>query len=164
MAALQEFSQSRFGQKSGKIRCLLFARNTGILRKEQSVWQNSRKRTYGRILRNAFGTYTAVFCVKALVVWLTSKHSLLLEKSFAQSTYIQYIEYHISCPLVGIGTLPPPLSPASMPLPPEPKRGGHTRLRVRGLMSPNSEDWRKGLAHCLILCGLLYGLNYEIKI
>jgi hypothetical protein len=35
-----------------------------------------------------------------------------------------YKEYHSVCPLVGIGTLPPPLSPASVPLPPEPKMGG----------------------------------------
>jgi hypothetical protein len=28
-----------------------------------------------------------------------------------------YTEYHSVCPLVGIGTLPPPLSPASVPLP-----------------------------------------------
>jgi hypothetical protein len=36
------------------------------------------------------------------------------------------VEYHSVCPLVGIGTLPPPLSPASVPLPPEPKRGSHS--------------------------------------
>ncbi len=29
-------------------------------------------------------------------------------------------EYHSVCSLVGIGTLPTPLSPASVPLPPEP--------------------------------------------
>jgi hypothetical protein len=63
------------------------------------------------------------------------------------------IEYYSVCPLV-IGTLPPPFSPASVPLPPEPKgEGGHTRLRVRGWGSPNSDDWRKGLALCL-LCAL----------
>jgi hypothetical protein len=43
---------------------------------------------------------------------------------------------YIECALVGIGTLPPnpSLSPANVPLPPEPKGGhtGHTRLRVRG--------------------------------
>jgi hypothetical protein len=38
-----------------------------------------------------------------------------------------YIEYHSVCPLVGIGTLPPPLSPARVFLPPVPKGGGHTR-------------------------------------
>ena len=53
-----------------------------------------------------------------------------------------YKEYHSVCPLVGIGTLPPPLSPASVPLPPEPKGGGHT--------SPNSDDRRKSLALCLL--------------
>jgi hypothetical protein len=62
------------------------------------------------------------------------------------SKYI-YKEYHSVCSIVGIGTLPPPLSPASVPLPPEPKGGGHTRLRVRGWGSPNSDDWRKSLAH-----------------
>jgi len=30
--------------------------------------------------------------------------------------------------------------------------GGHTRLRVRGWWSPNSDDWKKGLSLCL-LCG-----------
>ncbi len=61
-----------------------------------------------------------------------------------------YKEYHSACSLVGIGTLPPPLSPAIVPLPPEPK-GGHTRLRGRGRGSPNSDDWRKSLALCLVL-------------
>jgi hypothetical protein len=32
-----------------------------------------------------------------------------------------YTEYHSVCPLVGIGTLPPLFSPASVLLPPEPK-------------------------------------------
>jgi hypothetical protein len=35
-----------------------------------------------------------------------------------------YKEYHSVCPLVGIGTLPPPLSPASVSLTPEPGGGG----------------------------------------
>jgi hypothetical protein len=35
-----------------------------------------------------------------------------------------YKEYHSVCPLVGVGTLPTPLSQASVPLPPEPKGGG----------------------------------------
>jgi hypothetical protein len=35
-----------------------------------------------------------------------------------------YLEYHSVCPLVGIGTLPLPLSIASVPLPLEPKGGG----------------------------------------
>ncbi len=35
-----------------------------------------------------------------------------------------YVEYYSVCPLFGIGNLPTPLSPASVPLPPEPKGGG----------------------------------------
>ncbi len=44
---------------------------------------------------------------------------------------------------------PPPLPQASVPRPPlpEPKGAGrHTRLRVRGWRSPNSDDWRKKLS------------------
>jgi hypothetical protein len=37
-----------------------------------------------------------------------------------------YTEYHIVCSLVGFGTLPPLLSPASVPLPSEPKGGAHS--------------------------------------
>ncbi len=48
---------------------------------------------------------------------------------------------------------PPPLPQASVPLTPEAKGGGHTCLPVRGWGSPNSDDWRKSLALCL-LCGL----------
>jgi hypothetical protein len=73
----------------------------------------------------------------------------------SQSTYIYIVPV---CPLVGIGTLPPLLSPASVPLPPEPKGGGHTRLRVRGWGSPNFDDWRKSLALCL-LCAMVYLLK-----
>jgi hypothetical protein len=68
----------------------------------------------------------------------------------------KYKEYNSECPLVGIGTLPPPLSLASVPLPPEPRGGGHTRLRVRGWGSPNSYDWRKSLALCLLCRFILH--------
>jgi hypothetical protein len=52
-----------------------------------------------------------------------------------------YSEYHCVCPLVGIGTLPSPLSPTSVPLPPKTGWGlGHTLLLVRGWGSPNSND------------------------
>ncbi len=47
------------------------------------------------------------------------------EKVTAQSTYLYiYKEYHSVCPLVGVGALPTPLSPASVPLPPEPRGAG----------------------------------------
>ncbi len=60
-----------------------------------------------------------------------------------------YKEYRSVCPLVGTGTRPPPLSPASVHLPPEPRGDGNTSVRVRGWGSPNSNDWRKGLALCM---------------
>jgi hypothetical protein len=43
---------------------------------------------------------------------------------------------------------------------PPPRNGGreHTRLRVRGWWSLNSDDWRKSLALCL-LCGKLQTLQ-----
>ncbi len=65
-----------------------------------------------------------------------------------------YKEYYSVCPLIAVGTLPTPLLPASVPLPPDPGPGGggHTRLHVRGWGSPNSEGGRKNLALCL-LCG-----------
>jgi hypothetical protein len=81
-------------------------------------------------------------------------HNIFIVFGFFADTFHHkvhtYIEYHSVCPLVGIGTLPPPLSPASVPLPPEPKGGGHNRLQVRGWGSPNSDDWRKSLALCLL--------------
>jgi hypothetical protein len=40
------------------------------------------------------------------------------------------------------------------PFPPN-QKGGHNRLWVRGWVSPNSNDWRKSLALCL-LCGYQY--------
>jgi hypothetical protein len=51
-------------------------------------------------------------------------------------------------PLVGIGTLPTPLSPASVPLPPERGGGGGSTLAcgMRGWGTSNSDDWRKSLA------------------
>ena len=59
--------------------------------------------------------------------------NLFVNQLRSQSTYIVYIyytEYHSVCPLVGIGTPPTPVPQAS----------------------PNSDDWRKSLAVCL-LCG-----------
>ncbi len=52
-----------------------------------------------------------------------------------------YKEYHCVCLLVGIRTRPTPLSSGG---------GGHTRVRGEGLGSPNSNDWRKSLALCLL--------------
>ncbi len=54
--------------------------------------------------------------------------------------YIYIKSTTVYVPIVGIGTLPTPLSPASVPLLSEPKGGGHTRLQVRGWGSPSSHD------------------------
>ncbi len=56
----------------------------------------------------------------------------------------------------------PTPSPASKCAPPESRGGGgylHTRLRVRGWGSPNTDDWRESLLLCL-LCGSKY-LQYS---
>jgi hypothetical protein len=45
-------------------------------------------------------------------------------KVIAQSTYVRRVPQCTVCSFVGIGTLPSPLSPASVPLPPEPRAGG----------------------------------------
>jgi hypothetical protein len=88
-----------------------------------------------------------VLCAFVYIILLIFFKTLTDSKPQAQSTCI-YLEYHSVCPLVGIGTLPTHLSPASVPLSQE--AGAHTRLRVRGWGSPNSDDWRKSLALCLL--------------
>jgi hypothetical protein len=67
---------------------------------------------------------------------------------------LKYIQHHSVYPLVGIGTTTTPLPPASLPYPPDQRwGGGHTRRRLRGWGSPNSDDLRKSLALCLpVLC------------
>ncbi len=61
-----------------------------------------------------------------------------------------YKEYDSVCPLVGIGTLQSPLSPESVPLPPERGGGGAHSPGGEGWGSPNSDDLRKRLALCLL--------------
>jgi len=75
----------------------------------------------------------------------------------------KYLEYHSVCSLVRIGTPPPPLSQAGVP-PPEPKREEvHTRLRVRGWRSPNSNDWRKKLTLCLLCDVILLSILTHVR-
>ncbi len=72
--------------------------------------------------------------------YLLSIHRLVCSEP--QSTL--YKEYHSVCHLVGIGTLPTPLSPASVPLPPEQGgRGGSTiscGWRVGGVPIPTTGE------------------------
>jgi hypothetical protein len=57
---------------------------------------------------------------------------------------------------IGVRTPPLPLQQANVPLSPEPRGGGHTRLRVRGWGSPDSDDLRKSLALCPLRGMYLY--------
>ncbi len=60
-------------------------------------------------------------------------------------------EYHSVCLLVGIGTPPSPLpSPSECAPRPEPKRGRTLACGWVGWGSPNSDDWSKSLALCLL--------------
>jgi hypothetical protein len=45
---------------------------------------------------------------------------------------------------------PTPFAAGECSLPPDQRVGGHTRLRLKGWGSPNSDDWRKSLALCLL--------------
>jgi hypothetical protein len=66
----------------------------------------------------------------------------------SQSTYIFSIEYHSVCPLVGIGTLPPTLSPESVP--PGTKGGGSLSPAGEGLGESQFRRMEKSLALCLL--------------
>jgi hypothetical protein len=68
------------------------------------------------------------------------------------------MEYHSVCPLVGIGTPPPPPLPrGSVPLPPPGTKGeGAHSPAGEGVGCPNADDWRKSFALCL------YSVGYTI--
>ncbi len=91
------------------------------------------------------------FCF--LLIILFSFVSLFLHP---QSTYM-YLEYHSVCPLVRIGTTHPLLPQASVSLPRNQRGGAHSPA-VRGWERPNSDDWRKSLALCL-LCAFTLSLT-----
>jgi hypothetical protein len=74
------------------------------------------------------------------------------ELLYETTKYIHVKSTTVYVPSSGLG-LSYPLYQRVYPSPPEPKRGvapWHTRLWVRGWGSPNSNDWRKGLALCLV--------------
>jgi hypothetical protein len=76
----------------------------------------------------------------------------------AQSTYIYRVPQCM--PLVGIGTLPPPFSPASVPLPPETGGRGHTSLRLGGW---GESQFRRG-AYTVVLFICTYFVICWIKV
>jgi hypothetical protein len=72
----------------------------------------------------------------------------------SQSTYIYGVPQCMTvCPLVWTGTLPPPLSQASVPLPPVPKVGGSHSPAGEGLGESQYRRLEKSLALCqCLLC------------
>ncbi len=86
---------------------------------------------------------------------MTNKEIIQISKSKPKiisilCTFNIYLEYHSVCPLVRL--VAPSLASESFS-PPEPKGGAHSPAGEWDGGCPNSDDWRKGLAHCL-LCGL----------
>jgi hypothetical protein len=81
------------------------------------------------------------------------------ESGVLVSSYLYY-KVHInlqtvSVPSLELGPSQPPCTtspPSECTLPPGTKGGGglHTRLRVRGWASPNSDDWKESLVLCLL--------------
>ncbi len=88
--------------------------------------------------------------------WLTTKRSKVwlaevdFSAGFEHKVHI-YLEYHSVCPLVRFGTPPPSLSRKRVCSAPRTKGGTHS-LTGEGVGGPNSDDWRKSQAFCL-LCG-----------
>ncbi len=80
-----------------------------------------------------------------------------LRGDFSANTFTHKVHIYsiqsttVYVPSLELGLSHIPLSPASVPLPLVPKGGGeHTHLRVRGWGSPNSDNWTKSLALCLL--------------
>ncbi len=71
--------------------------------------------------KSCLAVATAIFPLHLISSIVVITHKVLI-----------YTEYHSLCPLVGIGTLPPPLSPASVSFPPVPKAGGGGGTLVGG--------------------------------
>ncbi len=94
------------------------------------------------------------FTASKLHVTLYKQSSVVEERvnvtKWLRTKHIYTRVYHSTCPLIRIGTSHPPPASECVPFPWKKGFGGvHTRLRVRGCGSPNSDDWRKNLAHCL---------------
>jgi hypothetical protein len=73
---------------------------------------------------------------------------------------------HSVCPLVGTGSLPTPLSPASVPLPPEPKGGEHSPAG-EGLGESQFRRLEKKLTlwssgRVFVGVGTMYGVREEL--
>ncbi len=85
--------------------------------------------------------------------WLVFRPVMVLQHVIHKvRTYMYtYSRNHSICPSSEMCDPPPPLPlpQASVSPPPNQRRGEHTRLRVRGWGSPNSDDWKESLVLCL---------------
>ncbi len=58
---------------------------------------------------------------------------------------------------------PNPSLASECALPPDQRVGGHSRRRLRGWGSSNSDDWRKSLALCGMYCSTYIFLSWELR-
>jgi hypothetical protein len=78
------------------------------------------------------------------LIFLTTVRSRIAGTKYV---YIQSTTVYVPSSQLGLSH---PLSRQRVCPSPRYQGGGHTRLRVRGWGSPNSDDWRKSLALCLL--------------
>ncbi len=78
------------------------------------------------------------------------------------ATKYTYIEYHSVCPLVGIGTLPPPLSPATVPLPRTKGGGGAHSPANEGVGESQFRRLEKKLSTLPTLCLQAFVLDVKL--
>jgi hypothetical protein len=90
-----------------------------------------------------------VFADGSLSAWDHSGTKMSLCPTKYVLVYIKSTTVYVPSSELGLSQ---PLSPWRV-CPPARRGGGHTRLRVMGWGSPNSDDWRKSLSLCL-LCAL----------
>jgi hypothetical protein len=111
----------------------------------------------GRLDRDAVGHVAVVEAVgntAAVVVgFLDATPACLVHRVACITKYVHiYTEYHSVCPLAGIRTLPTPLSPPCVPLPPNQRGVAHSPAG-EGVGESRFRRLEKSLALCL-LCGL----------
>ncbi len=91
--------------------------------------------------------YLYVSCINEKFISALALHRLTYHLSHVVTKYIYTQSTTVSVPSSELG--PPHPSPPGSVSPPQPKGGTHSPA-WRGWGSPNSDDWRKSLALCLI--------------
>jgi hypothetical protein len=84
-----------------------------------------------------------VYLLPAYPPTICSAQPSAVSPPYTHSGHKVHIEHHSA-------RAPTPLPQAIVPSPPDQRDVGHTRLRLRVWGSPNSDDWRKSLALCLL--------------